>query len=151
MAVEHDIELAKNLVLAPILHHKEQLDRLAKSMRAAGPRAPLVLAKALTQDFLHAKKALIKNKLPVDPKAWIAEGGVFDQVIKEVCELLSAKLGQSILDGRFMVAVKGALVKALHADEMASKKSPAPAPEAMPPAAPMGPQGAPMPAFEGMQ
>lgn len=127
-----DVKLATNLVLGAILNHKGAMDKLAKSMSNAGPKAPMVLGKALVQDFLHAKKAIIKNKLPIAPEAWATPGGAFDQVIKQVCELLSAKLGQTVLDGKFMAAVKHALMMGLHADD----KAPQPAPEEAGPAMP---------------
>lgn len=147
-----DAELGKNLILGSIFQDGSKIEKLIAVVQHAGPQGPQALAQALFIDFQHAKQAIIKNQLPIDPRAWSAAGGVIDQVVKDVCQLVASKLGPEYISPKFMIGVKGFLMKALHDDEtgsggpgsshvMAEQQPPMP-PEAEPPQeAPEQPQG----------
>lgn len=137
-AVKNDAELAAGLVLAPLYTQKGGIQNMLKTVTSSGDPAA-ALAHMLFALFSNARNALLKNGMKVDNRAWLAQGGAVDIVIKDVLGIIASTAGKQLASSAFARDVKKDLMQIMQ-QEMAKGKKDQQLPTMVP-----GAGGAPLP------
>jgi hypothetical protein len=116
-----DATLIAGLVLTPLYKQPQMVQGLVKVVQGAGQAGPApALAHAIFALISKARNMLIQQKLPVDPRAWLAPGGAIDKIIIDIGGLLSSVLGPQFLDKTFGQNVKKEIIKIMHQEKSAA-------------------------------
>ena len=144
-----DLKLVVNMLMNAVFNDK---DRLLEWVQKNQNDPVGATAHAIFVDMVHARSALNKAQLPIDGRIWIAKGGVLDNVVMQVAQLLASNFGKQFASPDFIKGVKNALVELMHQHETSAGGRGMPEPE--PQGEPMGeaPDGdeSPMPEDDGM-
>jgi hypothetical protein len=101
-----DAELMAGMVLTPIYRDpRKGVDGLVRVVQ--GSHDPSQgFAHAIFMMMSQARNAIAKNGLPVDGRAWTANGGALDKVIIDLSGLLASTAGPQFVDKKFMLNTK---------------------------------------------
>jgi hypothetical protein len=83
-----DVKLATSLILNPLLQD-EGISALQEAAQSASD-LPAALALAIFQAMGQVKSAIQQKGVPLSSKIWVANGGVLDTVVQNVCQALAS-------------------------------------------------------------
>lgn len=83
-----DVKLATSLILNPLLQD-EGIQALQQAAQSASD-LPAALALAIFQAMGQVKTAIQQKGVPLSSKIWVANGGVLDTVVQNVCQALAS-------------------------------------------------------------
>lgn len=170
-SIASDAELLAGLVLTPLYKNPDGISNLSKMVSKSQDPAD-ALAHGLFMLMSKVRNTVAQQKLPIDNRAWLANGGAVDKVIIDVGGLLASTAGPQFVDKEFGKNVKMDIMKIMHQEEKSAggkgdpnhpdnqpvpeeampQGAPAPDPTQAGPPAPEGsPQGLAAPAPEEMQ
>lgn len=142
-----DIQVAGSLVVAGLLSD-EGLQALQGVLQGASNPAAAV-ANAVYMALSKVREKLDSQGMPIEDKLWMANGGVLDRVLFEICGALKAIFGfQEAASPQFVNSLKQEVVALMQQEETGGSPAAAqPTPQGMPPA---GPTQAPTPLSGGL-
>jgi hypothetical protein len=101
-----DAELMAGMVLTPIYRDPQRgVQGLVRVVKGSNDPSQ-GFAHAVFAMMSQARNALTKSGLPVNGKAWTADGGALDKVIIDLSGLLASTAGPQFLDKKFMLNTK---------------------------------------------
>jgi hypothetical protein len=116
-----DATLIAGLVLTPLYKNPQMIQGLVKVVQGAGEGGPAPpLAHAIFAMISGARNRLIKENLPIDPRAWLAPGGAIDKIIMDIGGLLQSVVGPQFVDKTFGQNVKRELIKIMKQEKDAA-------------------------------
>lgn len=83
-----DVKMATSLILNPLLQD-EGIQALQQAAQSASD-LPAALALAIFQAMGQVKSAIQQKGVPLSSKIWVANGGVLDTVVQNVCQALAS-------------------------------------------------------------
>lgn len=116
-----DTQVAAGMVTAGLISD-EGIQAMQQVLQGANDPAQAI-AHVIFMAMSKVREKLIQNKIPVDPKVWIAGGGVLDRVIFEVMGVLFAVMQfKDASNSQFVHSVKEAVLDLMQ-DEQDSMES----------------------------
>jgi hypothetical protein len=113
-----DATLIAGLVLTPLYKNPQMIQGLVKVVQGAGQAGPApAIAHAIFALISKARNMLIQQKLPVDPRAWLAPGGAIDKIIMDIGGLLQSILGPQFLDKTLGQNIKREVIKIMQQEK----------------------------------
>jgi hypothetical protein len=101
-----DAELMAGMVLTPIYRDPQRgVQGLVKVVQSSHDPAQ-GFAHAIFAMMSQARNAIMKSGMPVNGKAWTADGGALDKVIIDLSGLLASTAGPQFVDKKFMLNTK---------------------------------------------
>jgi len=124
-----DVKLVTNLLMNKVFGDKDNILQYIQQNQNDPVNA---LAHAIFIEMVHARQALAKAQLPIDGRVWIAKGGVLDNVVMQVAQMLVSAFGKQFGDPKMLQAVKQAIMDLMNQHEQAGGGSGMPAPAEAP-------------------